>query len=101
MTRYNEKQGQTNYPEDKKIERIRIKMFKKLIWIVTFTGKRNDWRQWSKKIVVVAEKREYRIILETDKEELEVRGDYRKKKNSAAYNDLLLATTDDVSFGQV
>ena len=50
---------------------------------------------------VVAERREYRMILETDKEELEVTGDDRKKKNSAAYNDLLLAMADDVSFGLV
>ena len=76
-------------------------MTEKAIQIVTFTGKRDNWRQWSKKFLAVAERREYRIILETDKEELEVIGDDRKKKNSAAYNDLLLAMTDDVSFGLV
>ena len=73
-------------------------MTEKAIQIVTFTGKRDDWRQWSKKFLAVAERREYRMILETDKEELEVTDDDRKKKNSAAYNDLLLAMTDDVSF---
>ena len=41
------------------------------------------------------------MILETDKEKLEVTGDDGKKKNSAAYNDLLLAMTDNVSFGLV
>ena len=76
-------------------------MTEKAIRIVTFTGKRDDWRQWSKKFLAVTERREYRMILETDKEELEVTGDDRKKKNSAAYNDLLLAMTDDVSFGLV
>ena len=74
-------------------------MTKKAIRIVTFTGKRDNWRQWSKKFLAVAERRESRMILETNKEELEVTGDDRKKKNSAAYNDLLLAMTDDVSFG--
>ena len=38
------------------------------------------------------------MILETDKEKLEVSGDERKKKNTSAYNDLLLAMTDNASF---
>ena len=41
------------------------------------------------------------MILETDKEKLELTPDEMKKKNSAAYNDLLLAMTDDVNFGLV
>ena len=72
-----------------------------MIRIVTFTGKRNDWRQWSKKFLAVAEKREYRSILETDPDELDIKIDDKKKMNSLAYNDLLLAMTEDVSFGLV
>ena len=41
------------------------------------------------------------MILETDKEKLEVTGNERKKKNHVAYKDLLLAMTDDASFGLV
>ena len=69
--------------------------------IVTFSGKRNDWRQWSKKFLAVAEKREYRAILETDPDAMDVKSEEMKKMNSLAYNDLLLAMTDDVSFGLV
>ena len=78
-------------------------MSEKSIRIVTFTGKRNDWRQWSKKFLAVAEKREYRSILEVDPDKLDIKVDLdeRKKKNSLAYNDLLLAMTEDVSFGLV
>ena len=76
-------------------------MTEKAIQIITFTGKRDDWRQWSKKFPTLTERREYRMVLETDMDELEVTGDDRKKKNSAAYNDLLLTMTDDASFGLV
>ena len=38
------------------------------------------------------------MILESDKEKLGVSSDERKKNNTSAYNDLLLAMTDDVSF---
>ena len=76
-------------------------MSEKSIRIVTFTGKRNDWRQWSKKFLAVAEKREYRSILETDPDKLDIKIDMKKKMNSQAYNDLLLAMTEDVSFGLV
>ena len=41
------------------------------------------------------------MILETDKEKLGLTPDERKKTVSAAYNDLLLAMADDVSFGLV
>ena len=49
----------------------------------------------------MAEKREYRSILETDPDELHIKIDVKKKINSLAYNDLLLAMTEDVSFGLV
>ena len=76
-------------------------MSEKAIRIVTVTGKRNDWRQWSKKFLAVAERREYRVILEMDSEKLTMTKDEQKKMNSLAYNDLLLAMTDDVIFGLV
>ena len=74
-------------------------MSEKAIQTVTFTGKRNDWRQWSKKFLAVAERREYMVILEMDSEKLTMTTDEKKKMNSLAYNDLMLAMTDDVSFG--
>ena len=43
--------------------------------IVTFSGKRNDWRQWSKTFLAVAEKREYRAILETDPDAMDIKSD--------------------------
>ena len=76
-------------------------MNEKSIRIITFTGKRNDWRQWSKKFLAVAERREYRTILQSDPDTLTLNDEEKKKKNSMAYNDLLLAMTDDVSFGLV
>ena len=76
-------------------------MSEKLIRIVAFTGKRNDWRQWSKKFLAVAEKREYRSILEVNPDKLDIKINAKKKMNSLAYNDLLLAMTEDVSFGLI
>ena len=73
----------------------------KSIRIVTFSGKRNDWRQWSKKFLAVAERKEYRLILEKDSDMIEKTAEEKKKMNSLAYNDLLLSMTDDVSFGLV
>ena len=74
---------------------------KKSIRIVTFSGKRNDWRQWSKKFLAVAERKEYQLILEKDSDEIEKTAEEKKKMNSLAYNDLLLSMTNDVSFGLV
>ena len=73
----------------------------KSIRIVTFSGKRNDWRQWSKKFLAVAERKEYRLILERDSDMIEKTAEEKKKMNSLAYNDLLLYMTDDVSFALV
>ena len=78
-----------------------LKMSEESIRIVTFTEKRSDWRQWSRKFLAVAEKREYRLILESDPEKFALKTEEQKKLNSQAYNDLLLAMTDDVSFGLV
>ena len=49
----------------------------------------------------MAEKRKYTNILETDPDELDVKIDVKNKMNSLAYNDLLLAMTEDVIFGLV
>ena len=49
-----------------------------------------------KKFLAVAEKREYQAILEKDREELSIDRDEQKKQNSMAYNDLMLAMTEDV-----
>ena len=76
-------------------------MNEKLIQIITFTGKRNDWRQWSKKFLAVADRREYRMMLEKDQDALTLNDEDKKKKNTLAYNDLVLAMTDNVSFGLV
>ena len=76
-------------------------MSEKAIRVITFSGKKDDWRQWSKKFWAVAEKREYRAILEKDPKELSIGRDKQKKQNSMAYNDLMLAMTADVSFGLV
>ena len=77
------------------------RMSEKAIRVITFSGKKNNWRQWSKKFLVVAEKREYWAILENDAEQLSIEQDEQKKQNIMAYNDLMLAMTEDVSFGLV
>ena len=54
-------------------------MSEKAIRVITFTGKKNDRMQWSKKFLVVSEKREYQAILEKDPEELSINRDEQKK----------------------
>ena len=65
-------------------------MSEKAIRAITFSGKKNDWRQWSKKFLAVAEKREYRAILEKDPNEQSIIRDEQKKQNSMVYNDAVL-----------
>ena len=76
-------------------------MSEKVIKVITFSGKRNNWRHWSKKFLVVAEKREYPPILEKDPEELTIKRYNQKNPNSLAYNNLMLTITEDVSFGLI
>ena len=76
-------------------------MSEKAIRVITFSSKKNDWRQWSTKFLAVAEKREYRDILEKDPEELSIDQNEQMKQNSMTYNDLMLAMTEDVNFGLV
>ena len=59
-------------------------MNEKAIRVITFCSKKNDWRQWLKKFLAVAEKREYRAILEKDPEELSIDWDEQKKQNIMA-----------------
>ena len=74
-------------------------MSEKSVHIATFSGKGNDWRQWSEKILEVTEKREYCTILETVSEEISLKAKERKKINCLAYSNLLLAMIDNISFG--
>ena len=53
------------------------------------------------KFLSVDERREYRIILEIDPGKFTMTKDKQKKLNTLVYNDMLLALTDDVSFGLV
>ena len=76
-------------------------MSEKAIRVITFSGKKNNWRQWLKKFLAVAQKREHQAILEKDHEQLSIERDEQKKQNSIVYNDLMLAMTEDVSFGLV
>ncbi len=54
---------------------------------------------WSKKFLAAAEKREYRDIQETDPDTIDIKSEEMKEMNSLAFNDLLLAMADNVSFG--
>ena len=47
-------------------------MSEKLIRVIIFSSKKNNRRQWSKKFLAVAEKREYRAILKKDREKLNI-----------------------------
>ena len=76
-------------------------MIAKLIWIIIFSSKRIDWRQWFKKFLAVAKKKKYHAILETDPDKLGITAEEKKKMSSTVYNDLLLAMVDDVSFSLV
>ena len=84
----------------------------KSIKILTFSGKKEDWTMWSDKFMAKASMKEYDGILDgsiiiTDddsttmttaqKETLEK----AKKLNKTAYNELILACTDKISFGIV
>ena len=73
----------------------------KAIRIIAFSGKKNDWRQWSRKFMAVANKRGYKEYVEGNKRISSSSSEEERGKNTAAYNDMLLAMTDDVSFGLV
>ena len=85
----------------------------KTIRILTFSGKDEAWPMWSKKFLATGKRRNYKNVLlgkDVPPPEAEVldlssqEGQLQKKARDAnenAYNDLLLACMDDVSFGIV
>ena len=73
----------------------------KSIRIISFTGKRNDWRVWSRKFLAVAEKRGYKKVLTGTLTISSDSTDEEKQLGVNAYNDLLLAMTEGISFGLV
>ena len=75
----------------------------KSIRVVTFSGKKKDWRMWSRQFLAIVGKREYKDILtgkvkvpaksdvldptkDADKKKLKTR-----KANDSTYHDLVLA----------
>ena len=68
---------------------------KKAIRIIAFSGKKNDWRQWSQKFMAVANRRGYKDYVEGTKKISSSSSEEERGKNTAAYNNMLLATTDD------
>ena len=73
----------------------------KSIRIISFSGKRKDWRIWSRKFLAVAEKRGYKKVLTGA---LTITGsstDDKKQLGINAYNNLLLAMTEGISFGLI
>ena len=73
----------------------------KLIWIISFSGKRGDWRVWSRKFLAVAEKRGYKKVLTGVLLLTSTSSTENKQLGVNAYNDLLLAMTETISFGLV
>ena len=73
----------------------------KSIRIIPFSGKRNDWRVWSRKFLAVAEKRGYKKVLTKSLELTSNSTDEEKQLGVNAYNDLLLAMNESISFGLV
>ena len=73
----------------------------KAIRIISFSGKSNDWRVWSRKFFAVAEKRGYKKILAGAVKIISSSTDDEKKLGVNAYNNLLLAMTEGLSFGLV
>ena len=85
----------------------------KSIRVVTFSGKKKDWRMWSRQFLAIAGKREYKDVLtgkmkvpaktdvldptkDADKKKLKAR-----KANDSAYHDLVLANQTAVAFNLI
>ena len=73
----------------------------KSIRIISFSGKRNDWRVWSRKFLAVAEKRGYKKVLTGTTTITSSSTDEEKQLGINAYNDLLLSMSESISFGLV
>jgi hypothetical protein len=80
------------------------------IRILAFTGKDEDWNMWLKKFIATASRRGYKKILSgkelqpdpsEDEDDLSEGQLKVRRLNEKAYNDMLLACTDEVSFGIV
>ena len=72
----------------------------KTIRVISFSGKKQSWRQWSRKFLAMAAKRGYRDVLQGKLKEKTMDED-EKSKNAHAYNDLILSMTEEVSFAIV
>ena len=73
----------------------------KSIRVISFSGKRSDWRVWSRKFLAVAEKRGYKKLLTGALELTSTSGTDDRQLGVNAYNDLLLAMNENISFGLV
>ena len=73
----------------------------KAIRIISFSGKRTDWRVWSRKILAVAEKRGYKKILTGALQLSTTTSAKEKQLGISAYNDLLLSMNENISLGLV
>ena len=71
------------------------------IRIISFSGKRDDWRVWSRKFLAVAEKRGYKKVLTGALLLTSTSSTEDKQLGINAYNNLLLAMTETISFGLV
>ena len=71
------------------------------IRIITFSGKKSDWRQWSQKFLAVVHRRGFRSYIDGTNTITSASTDNEMKLNTAGYNELLLSMKDDVSFGLV
>ena len=88
-------------------------MNEKSIRIVQLSGKKKEWRMWSKQFLAVAGKRDYKEIIEGTElvpkksDTLDLSTDEGKKKmrarkaNDNAYHDLVLANQNPVAFNLV
>ena len=73
----------------------------KAIRIIPFSGKKNDWRQWSRKFLAIAHRRGFKEYLDGTKTITLTSSAEEIQKNTQAYNEILFAMSDDVSFGLV
>jgi len=73
----------------------------KAIRIIPFSGKKNDWRQWSRKFLAIVHRRGFKEYLDGTKTITSTSSADEIQKNAQAYNEMLLAMSDDVSFGLV
>ena len=71
----------------------------KVIRVLNFDGKSDDFNMWERKFLAQAKIRGYEVILSGDLSG--VSADKQKEMNDAAYGGLILACVDTVSFNIV